>query len=101
MVLKMAVTRPAGMSISRSVSAATPPDTATTPSARGDRLRMRTGISRMRLAFAQATSPEMLLRALTRAEERRVGEDCVSTCRSRGWPEREKKKGYLIYRDRK
>src|SRR3546814_16957407 len=27
-----------------------------------------------------------------RSEERRVGEECVSTCRSRGWPEIEKKK---------
>src|SRR3546814_14675517 len=29
---------------------------------------------------------------MRRSEERRLGKECVSTCRSRGWPEHEKKK---------
>src|SRR3546814_11640526 len=29
---------------------------------------------------------------IAKSEERRVGKECVSTCRSRGWPSRSKKK---------
>src|SRR3546814_14920647 len=34
----------------------------------------------------------ILFVAAGRSEERRVGKECVSTCRSRWWPEHEKKK---------
>src|SRR3546814_18126005 len=31
-----------------------------------------------------------------RSDERRVGKECVSTCRSRGWPYHEKKKNQKL-----
>src|SRR3546814_14010673 len=34
----------------------------------------------------------------SRSEERRVGKECVSTCRSRWWPYHSKKKTYLYKR---
>src|SRR3546814_13076569 len=41
--------------------------------------------------LAPSTAIEAWMRAV-RSEERRVGKECVSTCRSRGSPEHEKKK---------
>src|SRR3546814_16621871 len=47
------------------------------------------------ISFARS-SPELsfgkLLRMVARSEERRVGKECVSTCRSRWWPSHKKKK---------
>src|SRR3546814_16868688 len=44
-------------------------------------------------AFAIGGRQEIILRAEgPRSEERRVGKECVSTCRSRWWPDHEKKK---------
>src|SRR3546814_13854899 len=45
------------------------------------------------LTFAIVCASLVLLpRNRTRSEERRVGQECVSTCRSRWWPYHKKKK---------
>src|SRR3546814_13674248 len=38
--------------------------------------------------FAACMDAKAVEPAGIRSEERRVGEECVSTCRSRGWPDR-------------
>src|SRR3546814_11882928 len=43
-----------------------------------------------------AHAPPLRRRPSTRSEERRVGKECVSTCRSRGSPYHEKKKIDII-----
>src|SRR3546814_20166740 len=40
--------------------------------------------------------PECRLAGVERSEERRVGKECVSTCRSRWWPYHKKKKNTEI-----
>src|SRR3546814_12446949 len=44
------------------------------------------------LNFGPALPSQKLSRRPSRSEERSVGKECVSTCRSRGWPYHEKKK---------
>src|SRR3546814_8165016 len=45
------------------------------------------------MTFATASSPCSTFPSVpARSEERRVGKECVSTCRSRWWPYHEKKK---------
>src|SRR3546814_12886431 len=42
---------------------------------------------------------QQVLRPTARSEERRVGKECVSTCRSRWWPYHEKKKKHTAYKE--
>src|SRR3546814_16374949 len=42
-------------------------------------------------ASAETRLPLCEIAAASRSEERRVGKECVSTCRSRGWPDHKKK----------
>src|SRR3546814_1368545 len=43
-------------------------------------------------SWIDATYPGVFAPDWIRSEERRVGQECVSTCRSRWWPDHEKKK---------
>src|SRR3546814_11857856 len=48
---------------------------------------VREAVEQMRgVAANQVAGAEMALVTGGRSEERRVGKECVSTCRSRGWP---------------
>src|SRR3546814_11915109 len=44
---------------------------------------------------AQPLDARRALRIEQRSEERRVGKECGSTCRSRWWPSQSKKKAYV------
>src|SRR3546814_12244680 len=62
-------------------------------------LPCRNGISRTD-AFSQQTYAMRLSHfAFDRSEERRVGKECGSTCRSRGSPHHEKKNTNTIYKN--
>src|SRR3546814_13168696 len=56
----------------------------------GDGIILQSRLERVNMALLNAVYPDMGLGG--RSEERRVGKECVSTCRSRWWPSHSKKK---------